>query len=400
MPEDSPERALERLLFEGQIDRRRFLGRAGSSALMLSGLSTVLAACGGVAGEAEKNKSATTKAPAAVNHPKTAIDRLVFANWPLYMDKAVLKDFEKQYGGKVRYVEEINDNYEFFGKVRQQLTRGEAIDRDIVVLTSYMSARWVRNGYAEPIDKKNVPNAKNLVSNLRSVTYDKDRSYTLPYQSGAIGLGYNKKLVGRELKSISDLFDPKFKGRVTMLQEPYDSAGLVMLSQGVDPTNAGIDQILTAITKIKEEKDKGQIRRFTGNDYTTDLTKGNTWAAVVYSGDMVQLSADNPDLEFVYPEEGAMLFTDEMLMPKGVAHPYAAETMMNFLYEPEVAAKVAEYVNYISPVDGIAELAPDIADNPLIFPPDDVRQRLHNYPALSPSDERRMQEAMAQVTGA
>jgi spermidine/putrescine transport system substrate-binding protein len=269
-----------------------------------------------------------------------------------------------------------------------------------VTLTDYMAARWVRDGYCEPIDKRNVPNAKNLVANLQSINYDPKRTYTLPWQSGATGIGYNKKKTGREIKSINDLFDPKFKGRVSMLQEPYDSAGLVMLSQGLDPSKATIDQLLAAIEKIDQENKKGQIRRFTGNDYTTDLSKGNTWIAVAYSGDLVQLSADNPDLAFVYPDEGAMLFTDNMMMPKMVEHPYAAEVLMNYYYEPQVAAKVAQYVNYISPVDGIKPYAPAIANNPLIFPPDDVRAKLHAYPSLTPADERRMQAAMAKVIGA
>ena len=391
------ERELERLIFETTMDRRRFIGRAGASAFALTGLSSVLAACGGVEGEAENNDS---EQPTTAKHPKTEIDQLNFANWPLYIDKKVIKDFDKEYGGTTKYTEEINDNYEFFGKVRQQLQQGEDIGRDIVVLTTYMSARWVKNGWSEPIDKANVPNMSNLVENLKTANHDKDRSFTLPYQSGAIGIGYNRKRAGREIKSIDDLFDPAFKGRVSFLSEPYDSAGLVSLSQGVDAKNATLDQLLAAIEKIKQANDSGQIRRFTGNDYTTDLTKGNTWLAVAYSGDLVQLAADDPDLEFVYPEEGAMLFTDEMMMPAKVAHPYAAETMMNYLYEPEVAAKVAEWVNYISPVDGIKDFAPEIADNPLIFPPDDVSQRLHPYPVLSADDERAMQEAMAQVTGA
>jgi spermidine/putrescine transport system substrate-binding protein len=394
MPDPTPERALERLIFETSMDRRRFIGRAGSAAFALTGLSTVLAACGGVQGEATKNADQPTTA----NHPKTAIDQLNFANWPLYIDKKVIKDFDKEYGGSTRYTEEINDNFEFFGKVRQQLQRGEDIGRDIVVLTDYMAARWVRNGWTEPLDKDNIPNISNLVDDLRSINYDKDRSFTLPWQSGAIGIGFNRKKAG-DIKSVAQLFDPKFKGRVSFLQEPYDSAGLVMLGEGVDASNATMDEILAAIEKIKQANDSGQIRRFTGNDYTTDLSKGNTWLAVAYSGDLVQLSADNPDLDFVYPEEGAMLFTDNMMMPKQVAHPYAAETMMNYVYEPEVAAKIAEYVNYISPVKGIQELAPDIADNPLIFPPDDVRKKLHPYPALTPEQETQMQEAMAQVTG-
>jgi spermidine/putrescine transport system substrate-binding protein len=173
-----------------------------------------------------------------------------------------------------------------------------------------------------------------------------------------------------------------------------------MLSQGVDPSKATIDQILAAIEKIDKANKAGQFRRFTGNDYSTDLTKGNVWIAAAYSGDLVQLSSDNPDLRFVYPDEGALLGTDNFMIPNKAEHPYAAEVLMNFYYTPEVAAKVVEYVNYISPVDGVKALAPKLADNPLIFPPDDIRQRLHAYPSLKPADERRMQEEMAKVIGA
>ena len=179
------------------------------------------------------------KASTAVNHPKTAIGDWTFSNWPLYIDKKVLKDFDKKYGGKVKYVEEINDNYEFFGKVRQQLEQGKPIGRDIVVLTDYMAARWVRLGYVEPIDKKNIPNAGRTWSTTsQTINYDPERTFTLPWQSGAIGIGYNIKKTGRELKSVKDLFDPKFKGRVTMLSEPYDSANTVLLGDGVDASKA------------------------------------------------------------------------------------------------------------------------------------------------------------------
>jgi spermidine/putrescine transport system substrate-binding protein len=189
-----------------------------------------------------------------------------------------------------------------------------------------------------------------------------------------------------------------------MLSEPYDAAGLVMLMDGVDASKASLDQIKAAIEKIRKANDAGQFRRFTGNDYSTDLAKGNVWIAMAYSGDLVQLQSDNPDLRFAYPEEGSMLFTDNMMMPAKVQHPYAAETMMNFVYEPEVAARIAAYVNYISPVKGVKEILakddPKLANNPLIFPSAEIRQTLHPYPALSPADERAMKEDMAQVTGA
>ena len=198
--------------------------------------------------------------------------------------------------------------------------------------------------------------------------------------------------------------DPAFKGRVTMLSEPYDSACSVLIGMGIDPTTAKIHQILKAIEKISQTNDAGQFRRFTGNDYSTDLTKGNIWVALAYSGDLVQLQSDNPDLKFVYPDEGAMAFTDNMMIPHKAEHIYAAETMMNYVYEPEVAATLAIYVNYLSPVKGVKEVVektdPEIANNPLIFPSDEIRAKLHPYPALSDEDERTMKEAMAKVTGA
>jgi len=399
------ERALEEYFAAEKLSRRGFIGRAGSAGLALSGLSAVLAACGGVEGEADKAQKSKPKA-AEVSHPKTQIGDWTFANWPLYIDKKVIKDFNKQFGGKCKYVEEINDNFEFFGKVRQQLQSKKPIGRDIVTLTDYMAARWVRLGYSEPIDKKNIPNLSNLVDNLKTINYDPKREYTLPWQSGAIGLGYNIKKTGRELKSVKDLFDPKFKGRVTMLSEPYDSASTVLLGDGVDASKATIDQLLGAIEKIDKAQQGGQFRKFTGNDYTQPLAKGDISVALAYSGDLVQLQSDNPDLRFSYPEEGAMLFTDNMMLPAKVANPYAAETMMNYCYQPEVAAKIAAYVNYISPVKGIEEIlakdkeTAELVKSPLIFPPEDVRSRLHPYPALSPEDEQAMQEAMAKVTGA
>ena len=246
------------------------------------------------------------------------IGNWTFSNWPLYIDKKVLKTFDKRYGGHVKYVEDINDNDEFYGKVRQQLQANQSIGRDIVVLTDPMASKWVRNRYVQPLDKKNMPERRpqprrQPASRSRTT---RSASTRVPWQSGAVGLGYNPKKTGRELNSINDLFDPAFKGRVTMLSEPYDSASSTLLGMGIDPTTAKIDQILKGIEKIQQAADAGQFRRFTGNDYSTDLTKGNIWVALAYSGDIVQLQSDNPDLKFVYPDEGAMAFTDNMMIPE------------------------------------------------------------------------------------
>ena len=215
MPHEDLDGIVERMLDGSEHSRRQFIRHLAGAGLLLGPGSAFLAACGGVKGE-----SSGKKVSAAVNHPKVPIGDWTFSNWPLYIDKSVLKSFDKKYGGHVKYVEDINDNFEFFGKVRQQLAAGKPIGRDIVTLTDYMAARWVRDGYVTAIDKKNVPNAKNLVSNLQTIGYDPHRNFTLPWQSGAIGIGYDPRKTGRKLHSIQDFFDPKFKGRVSFLSEP------------------------------------------------------------------------------------------------------------------------------------------------------------------------------------
>src|SRR3954452_9079544 len=286
MPE--PDRELDLFfeqLVEGRVSRRQLIRRLGAAGLTLSSAGTLLAACGGVKGTNSSGPKTT-----AATHAKTAIKQLNFSNWPLYIDKSVIKDFEKKYpGSNVKYTEEINDNEEFFGKVRQQLQRGDSLDRDIVVLTDWMAARWIRGDWVEPLDKGNIPNFKNLQDNLKSPKFDPTRSYSLPWQSGMTAIGYNRKKTGRALNSINDLFDSKFKGRVSFLSDPRDSAGLVMIGDGKDMNNVTLDDARAAIDKIDKANRSGQIRRFTGNDYTSDLAQGNLWVAIAYSGDVIQL---------------------------------------------------------------------------------------------------------------
>src|SRR3954467_4857744 len=387
-------------LVEGRVSRRQLIRRLGAAGLTLSSAGTLLAACGGV-----KGTNANGPKKTAAHHAKTAINEIDFSNWPLYIDKKVLKDFEKQYpGSNVKYTEEINDNEEFFGKARQQLQRGDSLDRDIVALTDWMAARWVKSGWVEPKDKRNIPNEKNLTATLRNPVWDPGRKFSLPWQSGTTALGYNPQKTGRKLTSIGDLFDPKFKGKVTMLSDPHDSAGLMVLLAGKKTEDAGIDDVLAGIEKINAENKKGQIRRFTGNDYTTDLVKGNLWVCVAYSGDVFQLQKQNPKLEFIIPQEGAMLWTDNMMMPQKPPHPYAAETMMNYVYDPQVAATIAATVNYVTPVIGaqqeMQKIDPKLATNELIFPSAATRTKLHPYVTLTPAEERQMNDAMQKVIGA
>ena len=388
-------------LVEARLSRRQVLHRLGAAGLTLSSAGTFLAACGGV-----KGTDKGTPKPEKATHAKTKITELNFSNWDAYIDKppVTLRNFEKKFGGKVKYVEDINDNEEFFGKVRQQLQQGRSLDRDLVVLTDWMAARWVRAGWVEPKDKKNIPNEKNLQPGLAHPKFDPQRSYTLPWQSGMTAIGYNRKKTGRDLNSVKDLFDPKFKGKVSFLTDPRDSAGLVAIGDGKKMNDVTLDDMLGAVDKIDEANKKGQIRSFTGNNYVGDLTKGNLWVSIAYSGDLPQLALDNPELRFVIPEEGGILWTDNMMMPQKPPHPYAAETMMNYMYDPKVAAKLTAYIQYVSPVVGVKEelqkTDPKIAGSALVFPSDKDRAKLQGYPQLSPEDENKMVQAMQKVVGA
>ena len=380
-----------------ELDRRRFLQSLAAAGLGAGGLS----ACGGVEGTADKE---ATKAPTTVSHPEEAFTELNVSNWPLYIDKKILKDFEKKFSTKVNYTEDVNDNEEFFGKIRQPLARKRDIGRDVVVLTDWMAARMVRLGYVQPVDKKNIPNAANLQPTLQSPPWDKERAYSLPWQSGMTALGYNKKKTGREITSWKDLFDPAFKGRVSMLSDAREAAAAIIFRDGKKPEDAKISDVLAAIEEIDKINRDGQIRRFTGNDYTTDLTKGNIWIAHAYSGDVLQLQADNPDLEFVIPEEGGTLWSDNMLIPQQAQHVYGAEKFFDWAYDPAIAAQIAAYVNFVTPVVGaqeeLAKIDEELAANPLIFPDDAALAKLHPYVNLTEEEEMQMNEAMQAVVGA
>lgn len=401
MPHEPIDRVVERLLDGDQHSRREFVRRLGAMGAFASA-GAFLAACGGVEGSEEKQSSEEAAKPA--NTPKTAIDTLVVSNWPLYIDKETRRAWEQKTGGELKYTEDINENEEFFAKVRQELESGRSIGRDIVVLTDYMAARWIDQGFVRKLDKRNIPNAANLVETLKSPPFDKARDYSMPWQSGMTAIGYDPSKTGGRLNSVNALFDPKFKGRVSLLNEWRDTSGLVMLGMGVDPAKATKADVEKAFEKIDKANQDGQIRRFTGNDYAKDLTSGNLWLCVAWSGDVVQLQADNPRLQFLIPDEGAMLWSDNMMVPAKAEHPYAAETWINHYYDPKVAAQLALEVNYFSPVAGAKEealkLDPEVANNQLIFPDEATQAKLHPHPSLSQADERELTAQFQTLTGA
>src|SRR5215217_8100307 len=340
--------------------------------------------------------------------PKGKIaDSLYFANWPLYIDekRTSLKKFQDKYGAKVKYVEEVNDNTEFFGKVRQQYAQGNSGGRDIHVVTDWMAARMIRLGYVQKFDKSSMPNAnQNLIARLKSPPFDPKREFSMPWQSGLSGIIYRKDKVKREPKSVDDLFDPAYKGKVTMLTEMRDTVGIVTAWQGGDPEKASVDEYLKAVDKVQEGVDSGQIRGFTGNEYLKDIPKGDSWVIFGWSGDAVQLKADNPNVEFVLPESGGMLWTDNMQIPVGAPHAYTAEKVIDYIYRPEVQAPIEAYINYICPVNGTKEVLAksdkSLAQNPLIFPDKAVFDNTYIFRGLKPEEEQELNDAFQKLIGA
>ena len=357
-------------------------GAAGGSVLTIPGL---LAACGSGGGI----KSPTTAKKAAPAVKRQLKKTLNFGNWPLYIDvnekkktHPTLDAFTKEFGVKVKYVEDINDNQSYFGKIQGPLSHGQPIGRDIIVMTdnSGFPQRLIKLGWVQKLDKPSIPNAKNLIDAQAHPGWDPNREYSMPWQSGMTGIGYDPNKVGGELTSVDKLLtDPKLKGKVALLSELADAVGLVMLANGDDPTKVSPATFKKAIDRMQKAVDSGQVRQFTGNDYAPLLAKGDLWACMAWSGDMVQLQADHPHLKWNLPDTGGMIWTDNMLIPTG-GDVYTASVYMNYVYRPDVAAKIEDYVNYICPVKGadavLKKTDPAVAKNPLIFPTQDMLSKV------------------------
>jgi spermidine/putrescine transport system substrate-binding protein len=376
------------------LTRRDLLRRAAASGALLT-VPGVLAACGG---------SSSKSSSAGSDH--TLAKTLHFSNWPLYIDTnnkthshPSLQDFQKKTGVHVQYTEDINDNASFFGKIQGPLSRGQSIDRDIVVLTDndrYL-ALMIKKGWAEKLDKSAIPNIKNLVDVQRHPGFDPNRDYSLPWQSGMSGIAYNDKLTDPVL-SVDDLLsNPKLKGKVTLLNSMGDALTIVMLANGDDPTKVTDKGFNAAFNRIKKAVDSKQIRQFTGNDYAPLLAKGDLAAAMSWSGDIAQIG--NKHIHWNVPTAGGALWTDNMLIPKG-GNIFTASTYMNYVYDPKVAGLMESGdpkrditgIYYIPPVIGAGAEArkydPAVASNPLIFPTKDMLSKVKIFDSNALNNEK------------
>ncbi|MGP2442000.1 ABC transporter substrate-binding protein [Streptomyces sp. JW3] len=386
---------------------RRSLLRASAAGTLTVGAAAALSACGiPAAGTKEGGTSAEDH-----SDQEKEID---FSNWTEYMDvddsgkkHPTLDTFTRRTGISVKYTEDINDNNEFFGKIKPQLAAGQDTGRDLIVLTDWLAARLIRLGWVQKLDPANLPHAfANLSPQFRTPDWDPGRAYSYPWQGISAVIAYNKKaLDGVAVKSLSDLLDnPKLKGRVGLLTEMRDTMGMALLDMDKDPGAFTDDDYDAAVARLQKAVDSGQIRRFTGNDYTSDLSKGDFAACLAWAGDVVQLKADNPDVDFLIPDSGYVTSSDNLLVPSKARHKANAERLIDYYYEPKAAAELAAYINYVCPVDGVkeelAKIDPDAAANPLIIPDQAMQAKSRAFRSLSSKEETAYEAKFAKLTGA
>jgi spermidine/putrescine transport system substrate-binding protein len=395
LPEDPLIRALVLQAKRAQLSRRSVLTGAGLGAAALT-----LAAC------TPSGSSAPSAAPDNSDEDKA----LTWANWPFYIDEdedgnyPTLLRFEDETGIDVSYNVDVDDNDAYYARVRDQLALGQDIGADLVCLTEWMVARWVRLGYTQELNHDNIPNISNLTPTLADPDFDPGRARSLPWQGGFAGIGWNTDKLPNGLRNVSDLWTPDLKGRVTVLSEMRDTMGLVMSEQGVDISGDwGSDEFNAALEVLQEQMDSGQIRRVTGNSYTEDLVSEDALAAICWSGDITVINAEagRDKWQFAIPEAGGTIWNDTFLVPIGSTRKTNAEKLMNYYYEPEVAAEVAAWVNFVTPVVGAQEaaekIAPELAENQLIFPNEETLARVKAFRTLTSAEEQEFSPAFQSI---
>jgi spermidine/putrescine transport system substrate-binding protein len=387
-----------------RINRRDALRGAG-----LVSAAAFLAACGV---EGTSNNDAPQESGFWASQTKAG--RLDFANWPYYMDtgkvngKTVhpsLEAFTKETGIKVNYKEVIEENDAFLGKINPSLQANQDPGWDLIVITDGGSIeKLIRQKFLTELDHSKLPNfTKNAAPAVRDPGYDPGNKYTLAWQSGLVGLAYNPKLTKREITSYQDLFDPAFKGKVTVFGDDTDFPTMAMIAQGIDPAKSNEEDWKKAAEWMK--KLKPELREFVDNSGMADvLSSGNAWISQAYSGDIYQLNiGGSPDIKFVVPKEGATYWTDNMAIPKNAKHPLDAITYMDYVYRPDVAADLVEGIAYITPVPAAREQLQAraakasgkerdtleyLSKSPLIFPTEQDLSNVKRYRALTVEEEQ------------
>ncbi len=404
-PADPTTRALVRAARSSALSRRSLLGTAA-----VGGAAAALSAC------APPPPPAGGAAAVTLPEDLSDTDKIVrWANWTAYLDYdedaktyPTLDAFMKKTGIQATYSEDIEDNDSYFNKIAPQLRAGQDIGRDIFTFTDWMANRVIREQLCQPLDIIRMPNASNLLDPLKDASFDPGRRYSLTWQTGFAGIGYDKTKVSKPLKSIDDLWTDELKGKVVVLSEFRDTVALIMQQQGVDITSDfGRTEFENALNEVQKRIDEGYIRRIKGNSYLEDLKSGNAIAGIVWSGDLFILRAEteNDNWEFVIPESGGTIWSDNMMVPMTSQHRRNAQTLMNFYYQPEIAAEVAAWVNYVCPVVGAQEILaktdPELAESPFIFPTEKyiADNNIQGFRALTPEEDQEYSAMWQKVQG-
>jgi len=379
-----------RSILGAMVSRRGVLAGAGGL-----GAAGLLAACGGGSDSGDSANSVR------------------WGNWPLYLDYdeetkkyPTLEKFQEQTGITAQYFEDYNDNDEFYGKVQAQLKLGEDIGYDVVTPTDWMAARWIRLGYTQKFDAANIPNKSNILDSLASPSFDPNREQSLTWQGIMAGFGWNTAKNPKGIRTLDELFAPQNKGKIVVLSEMRDTIGIILLAQGVNLQTVTEDQYMNAVDYMAKQISDGWIRGVKGNEYAEDLTSGDATAVIGWSGDMFILKAENEGkFDFAIPESGGTISGDNLMIPstasaEGKAN---AEKLINFYYDPAIAAEVAAYVNYVCPVKGaqaeMEKIAPELASSPFIFPDEAMSKRLNVFRSLTPAEETSWTEAFQKAAG-
>jgi spermidine/putrescine transport system substrate-binding protein len=389
------------------ISRRRFV--QGSA---LAGFGAFLAACG-TSGTGTATPSPATSQPPGTTPPvdQTPSPVLNFANWPLYIDTddddntkhKTLEDFTAEFGTVVDYREVINANEEFFGTIKAPLEAGQDTGWDLIVPTQWMAARLVRLGWVERFDLANMPTfVANLEDAYRSPDFDPTNEYHAVWQAGMTGLGYDAAVTG-DLDTLAALWDSRWAGRITYLNEMRDAVGLTLAKLGYDSSTVTAAQFDEAIAEMKRAVDDRIVRAFMGNDYAEELVAGNVVLAMAWSGDIIQKQLERETLRFTIPPDGGNLWYDCLMIPKGAANKYTAELFIDFYYRPEIAAQVEAWVNYICPVKGAREelfkIDEELAQNDLIFPSAETLSRVRSFRSLDEDEETYFNDQFSTLIG-
>jgi spermidine/putrescine transport system substrate-binding protein len=385
--------ALLRGLTEGRYSRRQLLRAAGAGALGVS-FSGFLAACGAAGTNA--GKATTTTGSAAVGSAEWWAKQkkggtFQFANWPYYIDVTnhgkdhpTLHKFTVRTGIKVNYLEVIQNNDSFYAKIAPVLQGGQPTGYDMIVMTNgWYLTELINHKWLIPLDLSLIPNFNKYASPLvKSPSYDKGNTYTVTWQSGFTGIGYDPNKTGREITSVQDLFDPKFKGHIGMMSDNTELGSLGLLALGINPATSTQADWNKAAKLLTQQRPL--VRQYYDQSYINALERGDTWITQAWSGDIfIANNSGYPHLKFVVPKEGVMVWHDNMMIPLHAQHPRDAIEYMNFVYQPSIAAELADWINYVTPVPAAKPILlkndPPIGKSPLVFPTTAMAAKAHDY---------------------